>query len=136
MIVAAAESPAVLELEPDTMSNVSTARRFVAAALDGHAPKQVVGDLQLAASELVTNALEHGAAEPVVVSVNAGDHAASLRVTSHQRPNTQIADVSHWHIADPERLAGRGLGIVRALADELDVSSEGDALVITVLRRW
>lgn len=136
MIVAAAESPAVLELEPGTMSNVSAARRFVAASLDGRAPHHVVADLQLAASELVTNAFEHGAPEPVVVAVGCVGHTASLRVSSHQRPNTQLADVNHWNIADPERLAGRGLGIVRALADDLDVSSDGSALVITISRRW
>lgn len=136
MIVAAAESPAVLEMEPGQMTNVSIARRFVTSELRDRAPSSVVADLQLVTSELVTNAIEHGDAQPVVVSVHSTPSQASVSVASHQRPDSRIADANHWNIADPERLAGRGLGIVRAIADDLDVSSNGTELVITVYRRW
>ncbi len=59
-----------------------------------------------------------------------------MTIKSHQSGQSRVADVSEWSIAEPERLAGRGLGIVRAIADDLDVVSEGDALVFTVYRKW
>jgi anti-sigma regulatory factor (Ser/Thr protein kinase) len=132
----AERSPGVLELEPGTMSNVSTARSFVRRTLEAVAPDEVVADLQLATSELVTNAFEHGEPRRVVVAVEVGDGCASVTIKSHQRAESRLADVSEWSIAGPGRLAGRGLGIVRAVADDVHVASEGDRLEVTVYRKW
>jgi anti-sigma regulatory factor (Ser/Thr protein kinase) len=126
----------MLALEPGTMSSVSTARSFVRRTLESAAPDEVVADLQLATSELVTNAFEHGEPRPVVVAVDVQDGCASVTIKSHQSGESRMADVSEWSIAEPGRLAGRGLGIVRAIADDVEVASEGDALVITVYRKW
>jgi len=53
-------NPAKIELEP-AFENVAAARRFVADRLGGVAADAgIVDDLRLAASELVTNAVEHG----------------------------------------------------------------------------
>ena len=135
-MVVAAQSPAALELAPGSISSVSTARSFVRRTLDGKAPDSVSADLQLAVSELVTNAFEHGAHQPVLVELFLHDQRASLTVTSHQQPGSAIAHVDDWRVADPERLAGRGLGIVRALADDLELETKQSAVKITVHRHW
>jgi anti-sigma regulatory factor (Ser/Thr protein kinase) len=135
-MLVAAHSRAVLELEPATMANVSAARSFVRRTLGPDVPDEVAADLQLATSELVTNAYEHGAEAAVVVTVEVGDGCASVSVRSHQRPGANVAEVSEWSIADPEQLAGRGLGIVRAIADDLELTTEGSTLTIAVHRKW
>lgn len=132
----AAHSPAMLELDPGTMSNVSVARSFVRRALEPIVPGDVVADLQLVTSELVTNAFEHGAPQPVLVAVKATERQASVTIRSHLRRGRQVADVGEWSIAEPDRMAGRGLGIVRAVADGLEVDNDGDELTITVHRHW
>jgi anti-sigma regulatory factor (Ser/Thr protein kinase) len=127
-------NPAKIELEP-AFENVATARRFVADRLDGIAANAgIVDDLRLAASELVTNAVEHGDHEPVVVEVAVDTDVVSLSVTSHS-PHDHVAPVSDWAVADADEITGRGLGIVRTLADDVLVSRGGGLLTITIERR-
>ena len=129
-----AMKPAKIELEP-AFENVATARRFVAELLDDvAADADIVEDLQLAASELVTNAVEHGDPRPVVVEVVVDTGVVSLSVSS-QSPYDSVAPVSDWIIADAEATSGRGLGIVRTLADDVSVSRGGGRLTITLERR-
>lgn len=129
-----AESPLKIELEP-AYENVAAARRFVAERLDGMAADRcIVDDLRLAASELVTNALEHGEHEPVVVALEVSTGVVSLSVTSRS-PHDHVAPVSDWAVADAAEITGRGLGIVRTLADDVSVSRGGGMLTITVERR-
>jgi anti-sigma regulatory factor (Ser/Thr protein kinase) len=123
-----------IELEP-AYENVAAARRFVAERLDGMAADRcVVDDLRLAASELVTNALEHGEHEPVVVELGVNTGVVSLSVTSRS-PHDHVAPVSDWSVAHADEITGRGLGIVRTLADDVSVSRGGGMLTITVERR-
>jgi len=136
VMLVAVHSRAVLELEPGVMANVAAARSFVLRTLADDVPDEVAADLQLATSELVTNAYEHGATAPVVVAVYVENGCASVSVRSHQRPGARVAEVADWSIADPAQLAGRGLGIVRAIADDLEVATERSALTITVHRKW
>lgn len=126
-------NPAKIELEP-AFENVATARRFVADRLDGAADACIVDDLRLAASELVTNAVEHGNHEPVVVELAVATDVVSLSVTSHS-PHDDVAPVSDWTVADSAEITGRGLGIVRNLADDVSVSRGGGMLTIKVERR-
>jgi anti-sigma regulatory factor (Ser/Thr protein kinase) len=126
-------NPAKIELDP-AFENVATARRFVADRLDGAADACLVDDLRLAASELVTNAVEHGNHEPVVVELEVDTDVVSLSVTSHS-PHDHVAPVSDWAVADSAEITGRGLGFVRTLADDVSVSRGGGLLTITVERR-
>jgi anti-sigma regulatory factor (Ser/Thr protein kinase) len=123
-----------IELEP-AYENVAAARRFVTERLDGVAADRcVVDDLRLAASELVTNALEHGEHEPVVVELGVNTGVVSLSVTSRS-PHDHVAPVSDWSVAHADEITGRGLGIVRTLADDVSVTRGGGMLTITVERR-
>jgi anti-sigma regulatory factor (Ser/Thr protein kinase) len=127
-------NPDKIELEP-AFENVAAARRFVADRLDRVAvDRHVVDDLRLAASELVTNAVEHGNPKPVVIELGVATGVVSLSVTSHS-PHDQVAPVSDWVVAGADEITGRGLGIVRNLADDVSVSRGAGMLTITVERR-
>ncbi len=126
-----------LRLAPETM-NVPVARRFVRQSLARlrarHGADAVTTDLELISSELVTNAIEHGDGRTVDVTVTCDDERVLLQVTS--RGNTdQVGPADEWEVADPGSITGRGLGIVRALADAVSVHRRADELRITVERR-
>ena len=123
-----------MELEAH-MSNVSAARRFVRKELEGRAPDEAVSDLMLATSELVTNAFEHGSRQPVRLTVRSDDVEASITVVSGGDPS-RVPEVQSWTTARADRVSGRGLGIVREIADDIDVMRSGDGLAITVHRRF
>ena len=122
-----------VELPPDTTS-IAIARRFVARALAGRVPREVIADLVLATSELVTNAIEHGHAEPVGVTVDVGGSAATVTVRSTGR--AQVSDHAAWDLPSTEVRTGRGLGIVRRVSDHVDVIHTGDSLHISARRAW
>jgi anti-sigma regulatory factor (Ser/Thr protein kinase) len=114
---------------------VATARRFVVDRLARDAVgRTIVEELTLAASELVTNAIEHGQLRPVVLEVGMTRDVVCLSVTSHS-PDDDVAPVSQWAVAETNQIAGRGLGIVRALADDVSVSRGHGQLTITLERR-
>ena len=113
---------------------MAAARQFVADRLVGVvADADVVADIRLAASELVTNAVEHGNSQPVEVVLAVDTGVVSLSVTSHS-PHDNLAPVSAWAVAGPNEITGRGLGIVRTLADDVSVSRGGGRLTITLER--
>jgi anti-sigma regulatory factor (Ser/Thr protein kinase) len=118
-----------------SMENVGRARSFVHIAVDTAAPEQVVTDLVLATSELVTNAFEHAAA-PVEVIVRVGEARAWVTIRCAGVAPDRIGDVDGWRTAPPDRITGRGLGIVHHVADHVDVVRTGDELEITVRRDW
>ena len=89
----------------------------------------------LATSELVTNAFEHGSPQPVRLTVRSDGDQASITVVSGGDAEP-VPEVESWMPARADRVSGRGLGIVREIADDIDVSSPGDGLAITVHRRF
>ncbi len=91
----------------------------------------VVDDLVLAGSEVLANALEH-----------AGHHSARThavlqselhRADARATVVMQVRDDGTWREGAPSEERGRGLAIVRALVDELDIRSDDGTTV--VLRR-
>lgn len=123
-----------LSLVADT-NNVSVARRFVRSALAWCGTPDVVNDLELVSSELVTNAIEHGSGRAVDVIVRYdGTAVVSLSVTSRGNPD-KVDPTDEWQIAGADSITGRGLGIVRMLVDNVDVHRNDQELTITVERR-
>jgi anti-sigma regulatory factor (Ser/Thr protein kinase) len=115
--------------------NVSRARHFVAGRLREHSlDPQIVDDLELAASELVTNAIEHGGGARVVVEVEMTPVAVALTVTS-DGPPAGVPEIGDWALSGADQTGGRGLGIVQAIADELYVLHGEHELAITMARR-
>jgi anti-sigma regulatory factor (Ser/Thr protein kinase) len=117
------------------MSNVSVARRFVRNELEGLVPDEALSDLMLATSELVTNAFEHGSQQPVRLTVRSEQDEASITVESGGDPG-HVPAVDTWTTARADRISGRGLGIVREIADDIDVERMGAGVAITVHRRF
>jgi len=114
-------------------SQIAPARAFVRGVLADVAGPDVVDDLQLIVSELFTNALEHGTAGTVRVEVRSDHDSAGVTVHSHG-PTPEVGAANGWHVADPSAPRGRGLGIVRQLADDLIVERDGDDFVVTAVR--
>ena len=115
--------------------NVVVARRFIASWV-AHltSDRTTIGDLELAVSELVTNAIEHGDnGEPVEIAVGLDGDLLTVSVTSHGNV-TGLAPTSEWEVAGAEAIAGRGLGIVRAVVDRIDVTRRRDVVTVTVGR--
>jgi len=129
-----ASAGSTVELEAH-MSNVSAARRFVRTQLEGRVPEEAVNDLMLATSELVTNAFEHGPHQPVRLTVRRGRDHASITVVSAGEGH-RVPDVESWKTARADRVSGRGLGIVREIADDIDVERAAGSVSITVRRRF
>jgi anti-sigma regulatory factor (Ser/Thr protein kinase) len=123
-----------VELEAH-MANVGAARRFVRQELAGRAPDEAVSDLMLATSELVTNAFEHGSQRPVRLTVRSHRDGASVTVVS-DGDGSHVPDVDDWTTAGADRISGRGLGIVRGVADDIDVERSDGGVAITVHRRF
>ena len=119
------------------MANVSAARRFVRTELEGRAPADAVTDLMLATSELVTNAFEHGTPQPVRLTVRSNRDEASVTVVSGgEGEGARVPEVHDWMTAQADRISGRGLGIVREIADDIKVERSGGNVAITVHRRF
>ncbi len=104
---------------PATSSSVGQARRFLLAQLPGAGDGEADA-LVLMLSELATNAVQHAATEfEVAVQVAPGGHRVRVEVTDgatgFPTPQDQDADAPH----------GRGLHIVRTLADAWGIEMRG-----------
>ena len=116
------------ELDAD-LAQVGTARRFVRTNL-ADVPDALNADVQLIASELVTNAVEHGRGDRVAFALRCDEGAVALTVESIG-PAPNVGEVDDWEVAPAEHVTGRGLGIVRSIADRVEVTRSGGRLVIT-----
>lgn len=114
------------------MSQVAVARSFVRDALDGVAPA-VGADVQLIVSELVTNAFEYGDGSPVTLLLQTDERGVRVTVDSAGRPG-DVDPVDRWAVAEQDSVGGRGLGIVRTVADSVDVSRDPARLSIVARR--
>lgn len=121
---------ASIVLEADS-SQVTHARRFVRRSVESADPA-VIDDLQLITSELFTNAVEYGSGDTVGITVLRRKGEVSVTVES-SGPTPGVGPASGWRVADPETLNGRGLGIVRELADGLVVERGGDEFIVTAM---
>lgn len=103
----------------------SDARHIVRARLKG-APVDVVQLVELLTSELVTNALVHGAGDPALV-LGVDEIQRTIRVEVHDTEPT--LDIHPLH-GEPSRTKGRGLAIVDALATNWGVEPRWDGKAV------
>jgi anti-sigma regulatory factor (Ser/Thr protein kinase) len=120
-----------LVLPGSSLTEVATGRQFVREQIDGRLPHRIADQIQLATSELVTNALVHGERGPIVMTVHVNTDTAWVRIASDADPSVQLPPVWDWSISPSSRLSGRGLGIVKAVSDWVDVERLGRQLAIT-----
>jgi anti-sigma regulatory factor (Ser/Thr protein kinase) len=84
-----------------------------------------MNDIRLVVSELVSNAIQHGDGA-VEIEVDLSDERwLGVAVTGGDGLPEVLADPSTWTIAPAELPAGRGLGIVRSLVQELSTTNVG-----------
>lgn len=118
------------ELVVGTTADLAAARSFAAASAQGVVDSARVDDVVLAASELVTNALEHGSG-PARFGVTTDGATLRLVVESATENEVQVPSP-----APPEAARGRGLLIVSALADSVHVEPvDGGVAVSCEFRR-
>ncbi|WP_236075530.1 ATP-binding protein [Streptomyces coffeae] len=95
------------------------ARGFVVETLARWDRAERADDIRLCASELVTNALVHGASDGGHVLVHVELHDTTLRLEVHDAGDGTPAERSPEDTADD----GRGLLLVSALADQWGVEA-------------
>lgn len=116
---------------PADAASARAAREFVVAALlrEGASPT-TVANFRLVVSELVSNVVEH-ANTGAIVRINASDDGwfEVDVIGGHPLPET-YDEPAQWTIAPPISANGRGLGIARALMDEIGTATAGDVLMV------
>jgi serine/threonine-protein kinase RsbW len=121
---------------PARRGEVAVARHAVVEHLSSHGvSSMVVDDLELVASELITNAIVHPrpTSEAVVrVHVEVADLVAMW--VANVGSAGAIPPVEAWLPAAPGALSGRGLGIVRRLCDDVAVEQRGELAVVSCRR--
>ncbi len=116
---------------PGVLSSLETVHRWANAALgELRLPEAALHNILLAISEAVTNAIRHGskesAANQVSVSLDANSTNVSIRVDDEGTGFDPAA------VPDPTqgelvyRPGGRGIFLLRALADDLQVRRSDD----------
>lgn len=130
MVTAAPRIHQLFESDP---RSTQRARRFVIETLRFNDATEATCDaFALIASELITNFVEHGAGSPIDVSIGATPTLLELSVAgaSNVMPNNPVLHPELWAIAPPGQFTGRGLGIVRALCDDLTVTTAAKSLEV------
>lgn len=116
----------------DAIDGLSDLRRDFAAWLRrGGAGPDRVEELSVVLSELVANAIREtpAGAPPTTVDATAGAPGSMhLEVSNTVDPDFDIS--KDWDLTDPLRTGGRGLLLVSALVDHVDVDVDGDRLVL------
>lgn len=96
------------------------------------APDEAVSDVQVILGEACANALTHAQVTDYRVEVQAAAHGCVLRVSDQGRglPPGPAPGLN------PLDERGRGLLVIRALADEVDIDSTPDGTVVRVAKSW
>lgn len=115
------------------VADLGIARRAVRRCFVG-VPDSVVGDVQLIVSELMTNAIDHGPEGSVTIELHRDDDVVGASVTS-PAPASELRATDTWTVPDADATRGRGLAIVRHLADEVEVRCDDEFLTIVACCR-
>lgn len=110
-------------------ANISAARRFVRSTISDSVPASVTSDVQLIVSELVSNAIEHGSDPVVGLELVLGPDAVWVAVTTGAHAEA-LGATDTWSVADADEVSGRGLGIVRQIADAVSIADRGDGAIV------
>jgi CheY-like chemotaxis protein/anti-sigma regulatory factor (Ser/Thr protein kinase) len=107
---------------PAETSSSRTARRFIRNLLDTHG-QDLIADVELLVSELVTNAVLHASSAPrLEVQVSAG----AVRVAVHD----DDPSLPERRVPDADRPGGRGLNMVEQLASRWGAEAHDDGKVV------
>lgn len=110
----------------DGIAELGPARDAIAAHCRRTLPSELVEDVVLVASELMTNAIRHGTTGNAEVDVAVTGPRATVTVTSTGNA-TDVAHPSRWRYPGPTQVDGRGLPLVKALSESIRLDVSGDA---------
>ncbi len=117
---------AVLASRPESTREVRSLARQVAEQLFDDEAR--IADVILAASELATNAVEHGSGTKFIFRTSSSEDRLCITVVSECL--SQVA-LSFPLKPSPDVPSGRGLFIVDAVADDVEVEASGTRLAVT-----
>lgn len=106
-----------LTASSDTSEIASLRRRVAEFARNHGAAEQIVGDLELAVSELATNVAQHADTDSIGVVVRCGVDRWTIEVDDADGLET----LSDTALPGPDALSGRGLFIVQSVMDEVEL---------------
>ena len=129
-----AELPALDHRFPPALAELSLARRLLRQTLiDGGVDGDSTEELLVVASELVTNAIRHAGAGLCRLTVRFEsrdtDPTVVIEVRATERPSG-VASVRTYDADDQFAEGGRGLQIVRAVCDDLEIEVSGRDRVV------
>ncbi|MBK7140900.1 MAG: ATP-binding protein [bacterium] len=123
---------------PSNTEHLADVDLFIEGTLRGYgAPESVIADIAISVSELVNNAMLHGnrSAPDKQVTVRISRENSSVRISVADQGDGFNPEVIENPIEDDNLLkeVGRGIFIVRALMDKVEISAEktGTTIVIT-----
>lgn len=100
------------------VANLARVRNYVASvARESGASDHIVEQLELAVSELATNAIQYDPAETLTVVMRCDGTSWTVDVSSADG----LVDIDASTQPDPEQLSGRGLFLVDAMMDRLEL---------------
>jgi anti-sigma regulatory factor (Ser/Thr protein kinase) len=122
---------------PSVALSARSAREFVVAELCRvGAGQPVIDDLGLVVSELVANAIQHGDGGAIDVRLDSeSPECVAVTVGNGVASRLPLMDPAGWKVAPADQRSGRGLGIVRQLADDIAVALVSGRLEITCRRQ-
>ena len=120
------------EFRVSSRRQLARARRRVSDAAAPILGADAVDDVSLVVSELVTNALEHGSGDAVVSygTIVDDDGRSSGFVLSTESTSTTLPRRC-LPTVPPDRVTGRGLNIVHALADDVRIDHRDGTVNVT-----
>jgi len=108
------------------VDSLAQVRRTLRTWLDG-ADIERADDIVLAVHEAVANAVEHaGLASQDLITINAEVVSGRLRV--------EVRDHGAWRLERLDETRGRGLAIMRAVMDEVDLAVETGSTAVVMSR--
>lgn len=95
---------------------------------------ELVADMAVVVSELASNAVvgSEGTGHPIEIRAAVDRGELELQVVNVLRPG--LDQVVRWDLDDPLRGGGRGLMIVRAYTDTLEIESSGSVVTVRCTR--
>ncbi|MBA4372721.1 MAG: hypothetical protein C0402_07625 [Thermodesulfovibrio sp.] len=127
------------KIEP-TFENVSATRLAVEAACKKNYPQPaaepLIGELLMAATEAMNNAVEHSGAKEVEIELAAGAQGLIFRIKAAGKRFDPPAEIGFPDLDGPDGLpeGGFGLAIIREMVDAVDYAYNDGKNTITLTK--
>jgi serine phosphatase RsbU (regulator of sigma subunit)/anti-sigma regulatory factor (Ser/Thr protein kinase)/PAS domain-containing protein len=129
-LLTVAYAPVLTERVPARPEQAAGLRRRLRGWLTGiGATDEETGDVLLACGEAVANAVEHA------FPGDPGELSVDIRLGAGRELTIRVADTGTWQATPAPGDRGRGLPLMQAVMDSVDVERTGTGTVVTLRRR-